>query len=138
MNGININNLFLGNDNKIKRNDPLTVHSLFNKSNLPSDKKDNSFIIEKLINERKKRKYQALVEYRKILKACIGDIDRVNGIGYASMIFTVPIAVINNIDYDKKECVEYLYHKLQELSFEVTKIDSTKLLVSWKNIYKAK
>lgn len=137
MNGININNLFLDNNNKIKSNDPLTVHSLFNK-NVLNDKKDNSFITAKLINERKKRKYLALIEYRKILKACISDIDRVNGIGYDSMIFSVPNAVINNIEYDKLECVEYLYHKLQELSFEVTKIDTTKLLVSWANIYKYK
>ena len=120
MNGININNLFLDGSNKIKRNDPLTVHSLFNK-NTTQNNNDNSFITTKLINERKKRKYQALLEYRRIMKSCISDIDRVNDIGYVNMIFTIPMAIINNVDYNSHECAEYVFHKLKDLSFRVTK-----------------
>ena len=105
----------------------IDIKTLFHNEN--DDQKfdfDSKILLDSIYEKREKlQKY-----YDSILKKCWETIKSANKSGFTDITYEIP-KFSECIGYNCKECIEYLKKKLEEKNFDIIKINSRTISISW-------
>lgn len=93
---------------------------------------NNIFTINSLDNKKTiaKRRMQTL--YQKIYRICIDDIKKNHKFGKQQLIFSVPHQIMNEHDYNRDDCADYIVDLLTKGDFIVKYNSPADLVIRWK------
>lgn len=105
----------------------IDIKTLFqNENNDTNFDFDSKILLDSIYEKREKlQKY-----YENILKKCWETIKLANKSCFTEIIYEIP-KFSECIGYSCKECIEYLKTKLEEKKFDVIKINSRAISISW-------
>lgn len=129
LSNFNIENLFSDKKNGTIPNftGQIDIKTLFQHEN---DSKnfdfDSKILLDSIYEKREKlQKY-----YESILKKCWETIKSANKSGFTDITYEIP-KYSEYIGYSCKECIEYLKKKLEEQKFDIAKLNSRTISISW-------
>jgi len=132
MNNITLNTLF-PNSEEIQNKSNIDINSLFNGLSLNNYEKNN-FNSKKLlenINERRKKKLKYMIDcYNK----CCKQIINVNNDNEFDTFYSVPEYIPEAIDYNSKDCLDYISKNLNEKFIDTCIINKNTIFITWSNL----
>lgn len=132
---LNIENLFSNGPSKPLTNGKLDIETLFEKK---SNKNENKFDSDMLLNGSRKRKIKLEDTYSDIYKSCCDIIKSANDSGITDVFYQVPQHIVECPDYDSFDCMIYIKKKLldEKISSFILPKSKIKMFITWANLEK--
>jgi hypothetical protein len=108
----------------------IDIKTLFQNDN---DNQNFDFDSKILLNSIYEKRDKLQKYYESILKKCWETIKYANKLGYTEITYEIP-KFSEYIGYSCRECIENLKKKLEEKKFDVIKINSRSISISWRQL----
>ncbi len=139
MNNININNIFIDENNnkeELTNSNTLNVYNLV-ESKVFINNLDDDYIINKIKNNDKNEKTKTKDLYETKYRECLNKIDNAIDMKLTDVFFTVGDNFFGYKNYNSKKCLEYIQNKLRKKQFETLICNNKQIFISWKNVVDA-
>ena len=89
------------------------------------------FNISSLIETRERKRKSLLENFNKLYQLCLRKVEIMNKLGKMDLLFTVPLKIPNQCDYDSIECLKFIKDKLDNDFFDTYIVNSDTLFITW-------
>lgn len=89
---------------------------------------------DQLIKSRIEKREKILSTYMKIYKSCLEKIKMFESMNRVDMVFEIPQYMVDTLNYNPNDCLDYIRNKLTELFIDTYKISNKLIFITWKYI----